>query len=166
ENQELGHALQIVEDVVEVAGDDADVLPVQGRDEGRVEGIDDFLGDLVALVLEGLQLRHLNPAIVQALAGCDLGEEADRPQQMLRVTVQQLVEPLLLRHEELDDLVTSHASTPQMTPMTSALLFCDVPVIVARAAFPLPCGPRPALTSGHPPMSHASEPTRPGSSVL
>src|SRR5207249_8416388 len=61
QHQELGHPLEVVEDVVEVHRDGPDVLPVERRDEGRVERVEDLLGDLVALVLQGLQLGDLRP---------------------------------------------------------------------------------------------------------
>jgi hypothetical protein len=60
-------------------------------------------------VLEGLELADLGPAIVEAGAARDLEEEARRAQEVLGVLVEELVEPLFLGHEELDDLVASHA---------------------------------------------------------
>src|SRR5688500_18783135 len=51
EDEVLARPFQVVEDVVEVDGDGADVVGVEGGDEARVEGIEHFLGDHVALVL-------------------------------------------------------------------------------------------------------------------
>src|SRR6266851_5724742 len=111
EDEVLGHAFHVVEDVVEVGGDGADVFAVEGRDEGRVEGVEDVAGDEVAVVLEGLELADLGPAIVETGAARDLEEEARRAQEVLGVLVEELVEPLFLGHEELDDLVASHAAS-------------------------------------------------------
>ena len=59
EDQVLGHALEVVEDVVEVGGDGADVLAVEGGDEGGVQGVEDLAGDRVALVLDPLSSTAL-----------------------------------------------------------------------------------------------------------
>ena len=61
-------------------------------------------------MLEGLEPRDLGAAVLQARALGDLGEEPDRAEEVLGVAVEQLVEALFLGHEELDDLVASHAS--------------------------------------------------------
>jgi hypothetical protein len=105
-----GDPFHVVEDVVEVGGDAADVLAIERRDEGRVEGVEDVARDDVPVVLEGLELRHLGLPVVQARALRDLEEEPGRAQKVLGILVEELVEPLLLGHEELDDLVASHAN--------------------------------------------------------
>ena len=60
-------------------------------------------------MLEGLELRDLGAAVLQARAVRDLGEQTRGLEEVLGVAVEQLVEALLLGREELDDLVTSHA---------------------------------------------------------
>src|SRR6185369_3745988 len=109
EDQVLGDPFHVVEDVVEVGGDGADVLAVERGDEGRIEGVEDVARDDVPVVLEGLELRYPGFPVVQARALRDLEEEPGRAQEVLGILVEELVKPLLLGHEELDDLVASHA---------------------------------------------------------
>ena len=54
-----GHALDAVEDVVEAAGQVVDVLPLERRDEGVAELGEELVGDVVALVLDRLDLLVL-----------------------------------------------------------------------------------------------------------
>ncbi len=75
-------ALDVVEDVVEVGGDGADVLAVERRDEGGVEGVEDLAGDPVALVLDRLELDHLDPALLQARRMDDGLKHPDGAQQI------------------------------------------------------------------------------------
>ena len=51
-----GHALDAVEDVVEAAGQAVDVLPFERGDEGVAEPGEELVGDVVALVLDGLDV--------------------------------------------------------------------------------------------------------------
>ena len=85
EDQVLGHALEVVEDVVEGGGEGADVLAVEGGDERGVEGLEDLAGDLVAVVLDGLELDRLDAPVVEARALRDLGEEPGALHEVLGV---------------------------------------------------------------------------------
>src|SRR5436305_339618 len=107
----LGHPLDVVEDVVEVGGEGADVLAVEGGNEGGVQGVEDLPGDGVPVVLQLAQLGHAQPPGRQV--GPDkLGEQASGPEQVLRIPVEQLVEPLLLRHQPADEGVDLRHPAP------------------------------------------------------
>ena len=51
EAHEVGGLLDVVDDVVELGREAVDVLSVERRDEGRVEPLDQGVGDPVALLL-------------------------------------------------------------------------------------------------------------------
>ena len=51
EVEEVGHLLRVVDDIVELRRQPVDVLAIEGRDEGRVQALDDVVGDPVALLL-------------------------------------------------------------------------------------------------------------------
>ena len=69
---------RIVEDVVEVDRDRADVLAVERGDERPVQRLEDLAGDLVALVLQRLELDQLDPPVLELGALRD-GEEELAP---------------------------------------------------------------------------------------
>src|SRR5829696_8156689 len=63
EGEEVGGLLGEVDDVVHLRREAVDVLAVDRRDEGRVEALDDFVGDFVALLL-GLEDFEAEAAVV------------------------------------------------------------------------------------------------------
>jgi len=73
DNQAGGDGVNEVEDVVELGGELVDVLAVEGRDEGLVELGDDFVGELVAAMLDffdapGLRVNVL--VVVEEVGQC------------------------------------------------------------------------------------------------
>ena len=58
--------LDMIDDVVDRAGQRVDVRPVEGRDVLRVEQLDDRVGEAVALGLERLDVRPGDRAIGEA----------------------------------------------------------------------------------------------------
>src|SRR6185295_10418527 len=99
----LGHPFDEVEDVVEVGGERADVLAVEGSDEAGVQGVEDLPRDGVALVLAGAKLGHLDPPRLEVGQMGELREMAGGKDEIGRVLVEQLMKPLLLRHEPSDE---------------------------------------------------------------
>src|SRR6185295_3720028 len=110
--QVLGDTLDVVQDVVEVGGERADVLAVEGGDETGVQGIEDLPGDGVALVLAGAELGHLDPPRPEVRQIGELGEMAGGADEIGRVLVEQLMKPLLLRHEPADERIDLRHSAP------------------------------------------------------
>ena len=84
EHEVLGGALHVVEDVVEVDGDRWMSSRSKRGDEARVQGVEHLAGDQVPVVLDGLQLHHLDPPLLEVGAVGDLHEELHRLDEVLR----------------------------------------------------------------------------------
>src|SRR5215216_3203986 len=125
-DQVLGHPFEIVQDVVEVGGEGADVIAVEGSDEAGVEGVEDLPGEVVALVLDVAELGHLDPPRLEVGKMGELGEAAGRPEEVRGVAVEELVKPLLLRHEPSDEGIDpGHLAPSLAADVTDLGLSCD-----------------------------------------
>jgi hypothetical protein len=111
DHERLGHTLDVVEDVVEVGGDFADVVAVERGDEGGVEREEDLLGDGIPGVLDGFELDRVHPAVFEGGAGGDGLEGPHGLDQVLGVLGEQFAETLLLGHQKSDKGVEFHVRT-------------------------------------------------------
>jgi hypothetical protein len=94
---EIRDFLDVVHDVVELGRERVDVLAVDRRDEGRVETLDDVVGDPVALLLGledvGREARFVGPALEK------VAQELRRPKRVLPFFGEQIEEDAVLGNE-------------------------------------------------------------------
>ena len=97
EQDDLAHVVCDVGDVVEPRGDADDVLAIERRDEGLVQAPEDLVGQLVAVVLDGVDVAdlalHLGEVAQETL------ERDGRLEAVRRVLVELGEEEALLREQ-------------------------------------------------------------------
>ena len=98
----------IVDDVVELLGQLVDVLPVERRDEARVEPVEDLAGELVALPLTGY-----DPLEATVAAGDDVAQVHGAVGDVGRRIGEQLEEPVIGRQQ-------SEPHDPNLRPRAGA----------------------------------------------
>jgi hypothetical protein len=93
----VGDLLDVVEDVVQTGCEGVDIFVVEGGDEGPVEGAHDLVGDLVAPMLESLDLpltRRKVPPVSESLF-----EQASRTDDRRSLLFEEVVEATLAGDE-------------------------------------------------------------------
>src|SRR5262245_48573879 len=96
-HQPLGGGLDVIEHVVQTRGQVVDVLAVDRRDEGRIELLDDLVGDLVALVLDFLDRVRLGSRVAEVID--HLVEQRGGPDDVLGLLLEVVEEPNFLRDQ-------------------------------------------------------------------
>src|SRR5438034_548621 len=105
DNEALGGRLDVVEHVVQPRGEVVDVLAIDRRDEGRVQLLDDLVGDLVARVLDFLDLMGLGARVGEVVA--EVVEQRGGVEDVLGLLLEIVVEADFLRDQ------AEHGNTPE-----------------------------------------------------
>src|SRR5437867_513623 len=126
DDQALGSRLDVVEDVVEPAGEIVDVLAIDRRDERRVEALDDLVGDLVGLMLDFLDRVGLGPRVGEVMH--QLVQQGRTLDHVLRLLLEQVEEADFSRNQvEHDRATQSVTETSYVCQSYACLRACAGP---------------------------------------
>src|SRR6185503_2862684 len=117
DDQPLRRGLDVVEHVVQARGEGVDVLTVDGRDERRVQLLDDLVRHRIALVLDFLDGVGLGAGVGEVVD--QLVEQSRGLEDVLRLLLEVVVEPDFFRNQiEHDRLAWSVTETSPLRQPT------------------------------------------------